>query len=255
MNQVVNRNQQIELLTNTALFQNLSKADIQTIAAAGQPCHVPTGAFLFHQGEEANRFFILLEGQTRLSQLTTEGKQIILHMLGPGDGMAIIVVLSQKTYPLSAEAVEDCIALSWDRDTISQLMEDISSLAFNSLHLIANRFMELQQRYCELATERVERRVARTLIREANRLNGRVHNNPSPYISLSRQDLADMAGATLYTVSRTCSGWEQDGIIKTGRGRIAINDYRKLMLIAEDLPPNNDCADPITCLTCPPFAN
>ena len=53
---------------------------------------------------------------------------------------------------------------------------------------------------------------------------------------LSRQDLAQMTGTTLFTVSRTLSGWEADGIIATGRRRVVVRQPHRLVRIAEDLP-------------------
>ena len=55
-------------------------------------------------------------------------------------------------------------------------------------------------------------------------------------LALSRQDLGEMTGTTLYTVSRILSGWEQDGLIATGRERITIREPHGLVIIAEDLP-------------------
>jgi CRP-like cAMP-binding protein len=62
-------------------------------------------------------------------------------------------------------------------------------------------------------------------------------------IPLSRQDLAEMTGTTLYTASRTLSGWERDGIIETGRQRLVILQPFAVHAIAEDLPGNTSAHD------------
>ncbi len=79
--------------------------------------------------------------------------------------MGIIVVLANTTYPLAAEAMLDTTALKWDYETTIRLMEQYPRLALNGLRLVSNRFQELQERYRELSTERVEQRVARALLR------------------------------------------------------------------------------------------
>ncbi len=56
-------------------------------------------------------------------------------------------------------------------------------------------------------------------------------------LPLSRQDLANMAGTTLYTVSRTLSRWEEEGIVEAGREKVLIKHPPRLVMIAEDLPP------------------
>ena len=150
--------------------------------------------------------------------------------------MGIIVALSNTTYPLSAEVVMDCIALSWDYEGTIGLMEQYPRLALNGLRLVAGRFHELQNRYRELSTERVEQRVARAVLRLARQSGRRTEKGVLLDLPISRQDLGEMTGTTLYTVSRILSGWEQMGLIETGRERIVIRSPHDLVVIAEDLP-------------------
>jgi CRP-like cAMP-binding protein len=114
-------------------------------------------------------------------------------------------------------------------------MELFPGLALNGLRLVAGRFQELQSRYQELATERVERRVARTLLRLARQTGRRTEEGVLIDLPLSRQDLGEMTGTTLYTVSRILSNWEQQALIQTGRERVIICNPHGLVVIAEDL--------------------
>jgi CRP-like cAMP-binding protein len=116
-------------------------------------------------------------------------------------------------------------------------MEDSSTLALNGLRMVAQRFRDLQRRYKELATERVERRVARTLLRLTRQTGKRTAEGVLLDLPLSRQDLGELTGTTLYTVSRILSRWEQEGLIITGRERVTVRKPHGLVSIAEDLPP------------------
>jgi CRP-like cAMP-binding protein len=62
-------------------------------------------------------------------------------------------------------------------------------------------------------------------------------------LPLSREDLAKIAGTTLYTVSRILSGWEQQGFVEAGRERVLIRQAHILAAIAEDLPPSTPLQD------------
>lgn len=239
-----------KLVQKSTFFHGLTDQQLDKILDAAYISEMPAGSFFFHQGEDALSFFIITEGQVRLSQINVEGQQVIVHIFGPGDGMGIIVALSNTQYPVSAEAMTGATALGWNRDTITGLMEIMPRLAINGMHLLAFRFMELQERYRELATERVERRVARALLRQAQHMNGRSRTDAGWRIPLSRQDLAEMTGTTLYTVSRTCSNWEQQGIVTAGRGFLDILDYHQLVVVAEDLPTDHKCLEPEACLYC-----
>jgi len=233
---VDNKPEYEDLLKKSPLFKGADAAELRAALQVSGRNHLTRGEFYFHQGEPADHFYVIVEGRVRLSQLTPEGHQVIIHFMGPGDGMGIIVALSNTTYPLSAEVVTDCVVLSWDYEATINLMKQYPRLALNGLRLVAGRFHELQNRYRELSTERVERRVARAVLRLASQSGRRTEKGVLLDLPISRQDLGEMTGTTLYTVSRILSGWEQRGLIETGRERIIIRTPHDLVIIAEDLP-------------------
>lgn len=227
---------ELELLNHTDLFDGLTLSQIKSISFPARRCQIERNALIFHQGEPVSAFHILLEGNVRLTQITAEGRQVIVHFLGPGDVMAFIALLVDEIHPVSAEAVTDCKILSWDRPTTLLLLEEYPRLAVNGLQLVARRFWQLQNRYRELATERVERRVAHAILHLIEQENGRQTDNSPQKFVLSRQDLAEMAGTTPYTVSRLCSIWEQQGILSSGREQLSVLDVAALMAIANSSP-------------------
>ena len=225
-----------DLLTKSPLFKGADPVERRAALQVASHCQLSRGEFYFHQGEPAEYFYVIVEGRVRLSQLNPEGHQVIIHFMGPGDGMGIIVALSNTTYPLSAEVVTDSVALRWGYEATLNLMKQHPRLALNGLRLVSGRFHELQNRYRELSTERVERRVARAVLRLARQSGRRTEKGVLLDLPISRQDLGEMTGTTLYTVSRILSGWEQLGLIETGRERIIIRSPHDLVIIAEDLP-------------------
>lgn len=227
---------EIALLQNAPLFGGMEQEALEAALRAAYRRRVRSGEYFFFQDDPATTFYIVQEGRARLSQLTPEGHQVIIRYLGPGDGMGIIVALSDTVYPLSAEAVTDCLALAWEAEAVAHLMEHYPRLALNGMRLVAGRFRNLQNRYRELATERVERRVARALLRLARQTGKRTEEGVLLDLPLSRQDLGEMTGTTLYTVSRILRGWEQKGLIASGRERVVICNPHGLVTIAEDLP-------------------
>ena len=204
----------------------------------GRPFHIAQGEYFFHQGEPATHFYILAEGEAKLTQITPDGQQTIVDYFGPGNGIGIIVVLSQMQYPLAAEAVEDCVALQFDREITKQLMLRYPQLALNGLDMIAAQFAKLQSRLQQMATQRVEQRVARSLLQLVRQFGKKVDEGVLIDMPLSRQDLAEMSGTNLYQVSRILSKWEQAGIVKSGRKRVVLCEPHDLVTIAEDLPPS-----------------
>lgn len=230
------RQKTVEVVSQCDFLQKLSADACQAVIEAARPCQIYQGEYFFHQGEPATHFYILVEGQVKLTQITPDGHQIIINYFGPGDGLGIIVVLSQMDYPVAAEAVEDCYALRWDRQTTHRLMLQHPQLALNGMELIAHRFAGLQKRYHQMVTHRVEQRVARTILQLVRQFGKKVPEGVLIDMPLSRQDLAEMTGTNLFNVSRILSKWEQDGIVNTGRKRVVLCRPHDLVVIAEDLP-------------------
>lgn len=225
----------IQLLAQSPLFQGLSPTELQAALRSARRRQVRREAFFFQQGDPASALYVLTAGRVRLTQVTPEGDQVILHLVHPGEMFGGIAVLGDATYPVSAQALEDCQALAWDGEGMVRLMERTPRLALNALRLLAGRVQELQDRVRELATERVERRVARTLLRLTRQAGRKVEGGVLIDLPLSRQDLAEMTGTTLFTVSRVLSRWEQQGLVEAGRERVLIRFPHGLVRIAEDV--------------------
>jgi CRP-like cAMP-binding protein len=92
---------------------------------------------------------------------------------------------------------------------------------------------EMQSRYRELATERVEQRIARALLRLTSQSGKKSEGGIE--LSLSRQDLAEISGTTLYTVSRVLAEWERKAYVQTGREKVWITQPHEMVRIAEGL--------------------
>jgi CRP-like cAMP-binding protein len=218
-------------------FQRLHPAELQVVRQSAWQRRVERDAYFFHQGDPATAFYILIEGQVKLSEVASDGQQILVRFVGPGEAMGIIAALSRAVYPLSAQAVDDCLALAWDGEILEQLMERYPRIAIDGLRLVSQRWHEVEERFRELATERVERRVAQALLRLVRQTGRKVGGGVLIDLPLSRQDLAEMTGTTLYTVSRILNRWEQQNLVELGRERVLIRYPHGLTRIAEDLPP------------------
>lgn len=225
-----------ELLRQTELFAGLTDADLQTIQQAATVRQVERDGFFFYQGDPAEQVLALTEGRVRLAQVTPDGQQVILNLISAGALFGIIAAIKATDYPVSAQAMEDSTALAWSREAMMGLVGRFPLLGMNIMRLMAEHVQETQNRLRELTTERVERRLARTLLRLAAQTGVKTPEGVEIGLALTRQDLAEMIGATLYTVSRILSQWEAQGLVRSGRERVMIRFPHGLVSIAEDLP-------------------
>ncbi len=222
-----------EVVSQYPVLDGLMPHEIRDFIDNGTRRHVKHGTYMFHQGEPADRYCILVAGQVKLTQITPTGQQVILHYFGPGDGVGIIAVLGDMNYPGSAYVVEECESLSWSRDVTQQLMLRYPRLALNGIEIVARRFVKLQNRYQEISTQRVEQRVALTLLRLARQFGRRTDEGILVDMPLSRQDLGEMVGTNLYNVSRILRKWEKGGCVSIGRQRVVLSNPHEVVMISE----------------------
>lgn len=218
-----------------ALFEGLPDSGLEGAIALSRREKLDKGAVLFHQGDAATAFHLILAGRLQVGQTTPDGQHVIIRYLGPREIAGCVAVCGGIPYPATATAVEDCWLLSWRRQGIADLAERFPLIALNAMRIMGGRATELQQRLREMQTERVERRIAHALGRLVVQAGRRTPEGIEIDFPLSRQDLAEMAGTTLHTVSRTLSAWEGAGIVLAGRQRVVIAQPHALVVIAEDL--------------------
>lgn len=226
-------------LSRVAFLRGLTSAELNTVAQAAHTRQCLRETFIFQQGDTAEAMYVLLAGQVRMTQLTPDGNQVILRYIQPGDMFGGIAAMGLTTYPATAQVTEEGSALFWDARTIHDLILQIPQLGLNALEHAADTIIQLQDRVRELQTERVERRVARALLRLASQTGSRTEAGILIDMPLSRQDLAEITGTNLYSVSRILSAWEKQGLVESRRERVVLLVPHAIVEIAEDLPPTH----------------
>ena len=225
-----------EIVSKSSLFQNVSPAAVEQALALGILRSVEEGGFFFMQGDPATHAYVLVSGRVKMLQITPNGQQIVLRIMTPGQTYGGIAMLNpQGGYPATAQAVENSTAMAWDTAHLRQLAEKEPSISLNTMNLMHGYILELQERQKALVTERVEQRIARILLKLAAESGKKVEDGVLIDMRLTRQDVAEMSGTTLYTVSRTLTEWERSGLLKIGRERVIIREPHGLVRIADDL--------------------
>lgn len=221
-------------LTEINLFRGLIPSELDKVRSLARLRRVAKGACFFRQGQESDSFFVLLSGRIKVVQTTRDGRDVVIRYVHPNELFGCVAAFEEDLYPGTSEAIEDCVALAWDRKTTEKLLKDFPPVALNAMRLLGTRVRELQDRNRELATERVEQRVARALIRLVRQAGRKVADGVLIDFSIRRQDLAEMTGTTLYTVSRILSEWKENGMIRAERRKITVLSPHGLAKIAEN---------------------
>ena len=223
-------------IKQVVVFQSATENELQLILKNSIIRSIEENEFFFIQGETAQYLYILTSGQIKLMQSSPNGQQVNLRTIHPWQMFgALGAVRKEATYPATAQALEDSSALAVDSRFLRKMLETSPHISLDMMTLMTSYIQEMQARYRELATERVEQRVANALIRLAGQSSIRSEQDAGIVLSFSRQDVAEMTGTTLYTVSRLLSEWERQQIIETAREKIKIIKPHNLVRIADNL--------------------
>jgi len=224
-------------VANTEALGNLGDEASRRLLEHARMKRIEAGTDAFQQDQDATELLLLISGRLRVTKVTPEGHQTTVRYLGPGESAGCVAVCGGLPYPATATALEDTWALAWSRDRVQRLAGEMPEFVMNVMRVMAGRLDEMQRRLNESAHERVDRRIARAVVRLAAQSGRRTEEGVLIDLPLSRQDLAEYAGTTLATVSRTLSKWEDRGYLSLGRRRVVVRQPHAMVMIAEDPPP------------------
>lgn len=220
-----------DLLAKLPLLADVPAADLAALAAHCHVTQVVRDAVVFNQDDPCDQVWLVQGGQVKIVYQDLDGREVILEMIAPGEAFGG-AVLFFPTHPATAKAMEDSTLVSFSSEVYAQFLRRYPTLTLKLLRMLGARQRSMINMQI-LAGERVERRMAHILLKLADRVGQAAPDGTLITISLSRQDLADMAGTTLETAIRTLSRFSQQALIRTERGGyLLILDREKLSAIA-----------------------
>lgn len=222
------------LISRLPLFRDLTPDEQTELLRGAKSSRYAKDTAIFEQETEAHSFFVLIAGHIRVVRTTPDGQQVIARYISEGEIFGVAAALGRTTYPASAVAAVDCVVLAWPNALWPELARRFPAFGATTYRTVGNRLQETQTRVMEMSTEQVEQRVAHALLRLANQTGRKTDSGIEIDFPISRQDIAEMTGTTLHTVSRLLSKWEERGIIVSGRQKVTVKDPHRLVVLAEN---------------------
>lgn len=222
----------IVLMCASALFTGLSPHQCMEIASCARARTFSRDELLFMQGEPVRNLVLIQTGSVKLTQLSSNGNEVILWMSGKGEAVGMPAESPSCSHTCSARAMEQCRALIWEYARLQSLLADYPQIRKNISQILSNRLSELEERFREVATEKVAKRVALALLRLLKQVGKKSQGGIS--VALSREELAQMTGTTLFTISRILSKWAESGFIMPRREAVLIRDPARLAQLSEE---------------------
>lgn len=218
----------LKILGRLPFFAGLTSKALEAVNARFVERGYLSGETIYAAGSPAERLYVVAEGKVKLLQFAPGGKNVLLDILTSGEFFGNLATLGAAAYSDSAQAQTPCCVLSISSDDFRRVLDEHPELALKALEVMAARLNAANRRVLQLSAMPVEQRIAFTLLELARKL-GRAHEGSLLIdVPLSRDDLAEMTGATPETVSRVMSQMQQEGIIESGRQWVAIDEMERL---------------------------
>lgn len=180
---------------------------------------------IYSEGNKPNFLFFIISGKVKTYKTNADGRDYIIDIYKEGDFIGYLNLLENSDYTESAMAMEDTeLCLIPKEDFFSILYSD-KHIAEKFIKMLANNLIDREERLIKLAYNSVRKRVAESLIMLCD-------NNKDPentLISVSREDLASITGASKETVIRTLSDFKDEKLIEIEGSKIFIINKHKLI--------------------------
>src|SRR5215469_12635384 len=220
-------------LCASAIFAGLSQRELMEILSCARMRTFARDELLYAQGQTARNLIVLESGSVKHTQLSSNGDEVLLRMTGTGEAVNLHAGPVDCNHTCSARAMEQCRAWVWEYNRVQEMLELYPRLRANITHVLVSRLQELEERFREVATEKVARRLALVLLRLMKQLGKQTPEGTQ--VSLSREELAQMTGTTLFTISRVLSKWAEQGLVAPKREAVVILDADELENVSEEI--------------------
>lgn len=221
----------VSLIAHSSLFAGMSPMEHNLLAQTARIRTFSRHECLFEQDEPVRSVYLLETGSVKLTQLNRNGSEVILWLLGPGRPIGVFGMPSQTLHTCSAWTITEAKVLSWEWARLDSYMR--GQQMRNNLGAITTQCMvELEQRFREVATQKVSVRVANALLRIIGQVGRETRDGYE--VLLSREEIAQLTGTTLFTISRLVSKWSQAGLVAARREAIVVLDPDRLLGFAID---------------------
>jgi CRP-like cAMP-binding protein len=215
----------LDSLRQCSLFSSIPMKEREEIVRAAHKCEFSRGQTIHIEGDPARELVLLVSGWVKLAQLGY-GTEMILGFCGPGEFVGTAGLASQGLHCATAQALRPSEALVWEMAAFDLLAKQFPALRRNTALILSRQLIDMEDRFREISTESVSSRLSHQIVRLMNQAG--CQRNGAVEIRISREELAQLIGSAMGTVSRLLSEWDKKGIVRARREAVAVQNLQAL---------------------------
>ena len=217
-----------QALGQTSLFGILDEEALASVAERTIHRKYRKGSVLFVQGENGERCFAIASGAVKLSAYHSDGREVVLAVLGPGDVFGELALFDDAPRSADATALEDAELLSVDRSGLNEAIAAHPQIATSLLRVLGRRLRQANEAFQDIAFFDVPGRVARRLADLADAHGVEAEEGVMIDMPLSLECLAQMVGATRESVNKALALLKRRGLVARAGKHYYVSDVEKL---------------------------
>jgi CRP/FNR family cyclic AMP-dependent transcriptional regulator len=218
-----------KLLRKVSLFSDLDDNLLDLVIDVIEVKSFQKNTTIFFEGDPGSALYFIKSGKVKISKLSETGREIIFHILGPGDIFAEVTLFQKNAvYPATAEVIEDGLIGMIRNKNLEMLVLENPQMALELIRALTNKIMSIQERIKHLGANDAVERTVQVLLALSDGHGIKTKQGIKLCVNMTRQDLAALVGTTRETISRILSKLNQAEVIDISGKNIIITDYEGL---------------------------
>jgi CRP-like cAMP-binding protein len=216
-----------EFLTFVPIFSELSSETLEKIEKVGTKKTFQKNDVVLMEDEVGTALFIIVSGKVKVARTSNDGREVILTILSESDFFGEMAILDGQTRSATVVAIEDSELFIIQRTDFLELLKEYPEVSISLLQELTKRLRATDVKIKALSLKDAEGKVATVILQLADDVGKIKHGKVEIEKLPLQQDLANMAGTSRETISRTLHSFAKKGLIELDGNKLRITEYEK----------------------------
>lgn len=217
-----------QFISRVPLFAGLNEQQFAALAARTSHTSLRRGEILFEEGDLGDRLYIVTEGKIKLGHSSSDGRESLLAILGPGEIIGELTLFDPGPRSTTATAVSSASLLSLDHGDLVAVLDTSPEVGKHMLRALAQRLRRTNESLSDLVFSDVPGRVAKSLLDLADRFGTPTEGGVHVPHDLTQEELAQLVGASRETVNKSLADFVSRGWIRLEGRAVTLLDVDRL---------------------------
>ena len=218
-----------DALLSSPFFRSMRPEELDAIVAFATERRYARGETVISKGDPGSSMMAILAGRIRIGNVSQDGKEVTLNVIGPGEIFGEIALLDGKPRSADGVALEATTVMVVERRDFMPFLLRHEGLVERLLVVLCDRLRRTSIALEEIALFDLQARLARLLMKLSQD-----YGRPLPGggvridLKLSQRDLATLVASSRETVNKQLRGWREQGVVEQSAGYLVVKDSAAL---------------------------